>query len=212
MKKIKNEILGVVLSGGKSRRMGSDKSLKKIQKKRLLDLVVDRALKQVSCLAINTNKPKNEFKNKYDLEIIPDCIKGNLGPLAGILTGLEWAKKKNNNCKWVVFFPVDSPFFPRDLVKKFLDGLENEKIVIAESDKRLHPVFSMWRPELSDTLKKSMKIGVRKIEDFTKKIQTRVVNFSFISYDPFFNVNSPDDLKRANEIFELLNLEEGNLK
>ena len=70
----------------------------------------------------------------------------------------------------------------------------------------------MWRIELSDNLKKSLGKGIRKIEDFTKKIQTRVVNFSFISYDPFFNVNSPDDLKRANDIFELLNLEEGNLK
>ncbi len=209
---IHNDVVGIILSGGKSRRMGSDKSFKKIKKINMLDLVIERALKQVNSLAINSNSKRNALSKKYDLEIIPDCIKGNLGPLAGILTGLEWAKKNNGNCKWVIFFPVDSPFFPNDLVNKFMDNLIDEKIVMAKSNNRLHPVFSMWRIELSDNLKKSLGKGIRKIEDFTKKIQTRVVNFSFISYDPFFNVNSPDDLKRANDIFELLNLEEGNLK
>ena len=212
MKKINNEVFGIILSGGKSRRMGSEKSLKKIKNKNMIEFVVDRAHKQVSCLAINSNAHRNTFKNKFNLEIIPDCVSGNLGPLAGILTGLKWAKNKNKNCKWVVFFPVDSPFFPKDLIKKFLDGLENEKIVMAESNNRLHPVFSMWSPDLSDALKRSLEKGIRKIEDFTKKIQTRVVNFSFISYDPFFNVNRPDDLKKANEILELFKLEEGKLK
>ena len=209
---INNEVFGIILSGGKSRRMGSDKSFKKIKKKYMIDLVIERARKQVSCLAINSNNQKNTFTNKYNLEIIPDCISGDLGPLVGILTGLEWVKEKNNKSKWVMFFPVDSPFFPNNLVKKFSDGLNDEKIVMAQSNNRLHPVFSMWRTELSENLKDSLKNGIRKIEDFTKKIQTRVVNFSFISYDPFFNVNRPDDLKKANDIFESLDLEEGKLK
>ena len=203
--KINKQAFGVILSGGLSRRMGSDKSKMKIQNHTLIELVIEKAKKQLCTLAINSNKPNDLVDNKYNLEIFEDSIKGNLGPLAGILSGMEWAREKDKQCKWVVFFPVDSPFFPDNLVEKFFEGLVNEKIVVAKSGERIHPVFSMWNIELIDLLRQSLKNNERKIDNFTKKLNSRLVKFPIISYDPFFNVNYPSDLIKANKIFELQN-------
>ncbi len=181
--------------------MGSDKSKKLISNKSLISLVVERAEAQVDYLAINSNQ--KFYKKK--IEIIPDCFSGNLGPLVGILSGLKWLKKNNNSfCNWLVIFPVDSPFFPKNLVQCFFENLKDEKIVMAKCKDRLHPVFSMWHIDNLDLLEKFLMEGGRKIDLFSKKIKTRVVNFPFIGYDPFFNVNNLDDLNKAESIFNNL--------
>ena len=197
MKDLNKRLFGLILNGGLSRRMGSDKSKKMVSNKSLISLVVERAKSQVDYLAINSNQKL--YGNK--IEIIPDCLSGNLGPLVGILSGLKWLEK---NCdsfsNWLVVFPVDSPFFPKNLVQCFFENLRNEKIVMAECKGRLHPVFSMWHTDNLKLLEKFLMEGGRKIDLFSKKIETRVVNFPFIGYDPFFNVNNLDDLKKAEVI------------
>ena len=102
----KDQIFGIVLCGGLSRRMGSDKSQKKIGNLKLIDIVIEKAISQVGRLALNAENLKSE---KFNLELVPDCQVGNLGPLIGILSGLLWTKK--NNFEWLMVFPVDSPFF-----------------------------------------------------------------------------------------------------
>ena len=88
--------------------MGSDKSKKMVSNKPLISLVVERAKAQVDYLAINSNQKLSSNK----IEIIPDCLAGNLGPLVGILSGLKWLEKNNDSfSNWLVIFPVDSPFF-----------------------------------------------------------------------------------------------------
>ena len=111
--------------------------------------------------------------------------------------------KKNTKKKWLVSFPVDSPFFPENLVYKFLERSSNYDVLIAKGSGRLHPVFSMWRINsyLEDQLEEKLKNGKRKIDLVTKKFKTKVVNFEYIRYDPFFNVNTPSDLKEAKEIY-----------
>ncbi len=181
--------------------MGSDKSKKLISNKSLISLVVERAESQVDYLAINSNQ---KFYDKK-IEIIPDCFSGNLGPLVGVLSGLKWLKKNQNSFdNWLVIFPVDSPFFPENLVQCFFEKLRDEKIVMAECKGRLHPVFSMWHTDNLKLLEKFLIEGGRKIDLFSKKIKTRVVNFPFIGYDPFFNVNNLDDLNKAEGIFNKL--------
>ena len=201
MKDPKKRLFGLILNGGLSRRMGSDKSKKMVSNKSLISLVVERAKSQVDYLAINSNQKL--YGNK--IEIIPDCLSGNLGPLVGILSGLKWLEK---NCdsfsNWLVVFPVDSPFFPENLVQCFFENLRNEKIVMAECKGRLHPVFSMWHTDNLKLLEKFLMEGGRKIDLFSKKIKTRVVNFPFFGYDPFFNVNNLDDLIKAEGIFKKL--------
>ena len=192
----KDKISGIVLCGGLSRRMGSDKSQKKIGDLKLIDIVIEKASLQVSRLALNAENLKSE---KFNLELVPDCKSGNLGPLIGILSGLLWTKK--NNSEWLMVFPVDSPFFPNNIVESFVNGLSDEKIVMAKSNNKLHPVFSMWSVELISDLEFAINNNQRKIDLLIKKIPTRLVNFNNIGYDPFFNVNNADDLYKAKEIY-----------
>ena len=197
MKDPKKKLFGLILNGGLSRRMGSDKSKKMVSNKPLISLVVEKAKAQVDYLAINSNQKSSGNK----IEIIPDCLSGNLGPLVGVLSGLKWLEKNDDSfCNWLVIFPVDSPFFPENLVQCFFENLRDEKIVMAKCKNRLHPVFSMWHTDNLELLEKFLMEGGRKIDLFSKKIKTRVVNFPFIGYDPFFNVNNLDDLKIAEGI------------
>ena len=170
---------------------------KKIGNLKLIDIVIEKAISQVGRLALNAENLKSE---KFNLELVPDCQVGNLGPLIGILSGLLWTKK--NNFEWLMVFPVDSPFFPNNIVESFVDGLKDQKIIMAKSNNKLHPVFSMWNVDLISELEFAIENDQRKIDILTKKIPTRLVNFNNIGYDPFFNINNLDDLNRAEQIYK----------
>ena len=205
LKRYNNQrIVGIILAGGKSRRMNfNDKSLQKINKYSLIDRVIVRAKKQVDYLLINSNS--DHIKNNYnEYIVIKDTIKGNLGPLAGVLSGLEWIEKKDSEINWLITFPVDSPFFPSDLVDIFLSHVNEEQIIVAESNSRIHPVFAMWNKDLIPYLKETLNNRNLKIDEFTKNFKMKVVKFPFIDYDPFFNINNQDDLIKAKKIEELI--------
>ena len=205
MKKNKKQIIvGMILAGGRSRRMDfNDKSLKKISKHTLLDRVINRAKKQVDYLLINSNSSNiKKIYNEY--VVIEDAIKGNLGPLAGVLTGLEWIKNKDSKIDWLVTFPVDSPFFPDDLVNIFLSQVKEAHVIVAESNSRIHPVFAMWNKNLIPYLKETLNNRNLKIDEFTKNFKKKVVKFPIIDYDPFFNINNQDDLIKAKIIEKLI--------
>ena len=195
-----NNLLGVILAGGLSRRMNKkNKFLKKFDKKTLIEIIIDRATRQVKDIIINANINKSYFK-KIKLEVIKDSIGGFKGPLAGILAGMEYCEKKNY--KWLITFPCDAPFFPLNLVKKFLEKLKNSKykIVIAKSNNRTHPVFGIWSISLKDSLIDAIKKdNIRKIDLFIKQHNHAVLNFKYTKIDPFFNINDLSDLKKAKE-------------
>ena len=199
-----NNLLGVVLAGGLSRRMNKkNKFLKKFDKKTLIEIIIDRATKQVPDIIINANINKSYFR-KIKLEVVKDSIGGFKGPLAGILTGMEYGKKKNY--KWLITFPCDAPFFPLNLVKKFLEKLKNSKykIVIAKSNNRTHPVFGIWSISLKDSLIDAIKKdNIRKIDLFIKQHNHAVLNFKYTKIDPFFNINDLSDLKKAKEYLKV---------
>ena len=115
----KDKILGVILSGGLSRRMGSDKTFKKISGVNLIQHTIKRSSKQVGRLIVNSNDSNKILKHLGSTIIVKDCIPGNFGPLVGILSGIKWARH-DSNYNWLVSFPVDSPFFPNDIVKRAL--------------------------------------------------------------------------------------------
>lgn len=191
------KIGGIILSGGKSRRMKSDKSLKKINNIPLIDIIIEKSMKQLDYVFINSNKLENYNFRGMNIDIVKDCIKGYLGPLAGILTGMKWLKKKNNNFTHLMSFPIDSPFFPNNLVSKFLIYKDKYEIISANSENRNHPVFSLWHLKLEEELEIYIKNGVRKIDEFTIKKKTKVVKFKNFGYDPFFNINTEEDLNIA---------------
>ena len=206
MKKYSTQLAGLILAGGRSRRMRFvDKSFKKIGNNFLLDYSILRLSLQLDLILINSNVMNNK-KLYNNCNILKDCFKGHLGPLAGILTGLKWIKKHKKNISWLITIPVDSPFFPENLVEKFFSNKTKSKIVLAQSSDRIHPVFGMWHIDLLYPLEDALLKNVRKIDDFTKLFKIKVVKFPFIDYDPFFNINNEDDLTKATEIYNLIKL------
>jgi len=200
-----NNLLGVVLAGGLSKRMNKEnKFFKKFNQKTLLEIIINKAIKQVPNIIINANINKSNFK-KNKLEVIKDSVGGFKGPLAGILTGMEYGKKKN--FKWLITFPCDAPFFPIDLVNKLLLKIKKKKykIVIAKSNNRIHPVFGIWSISLKDSLIDTIKKdNIRKIDLFIKKHDHAIVNFNYKNIDPFFNINDFNDLRKAKKYFNYL--------
>ena len=199
-------VLGVILAGGLSRRMkGGNKFFKKINGKFLIEYVIHNASDQVSRLIINTNSNSSKFK-KFNLEIINDSVKGFKGPLSGILSAMHYGEQKN--FKWIVTMPCDAPFFPINLVSKLMEKAREKKckIVIAKSNKRVHPVFGIWSISLKNSLSKTLiKENQRKIDLFIHKHSYSVVNFSYKNIDPFFNINDYNDLKKSNNFLKRIN-------
>lgn len=198
------DIVGVLLAGGLARRMGGgDKPLRTLGGKPILDHVVARARPQVRSLLLNVNGDPARFAS-YGLPMAGDVIKGHAGPLAGILTGMEWARKTHPEAKWLASFATDAPFFPATLVQDLRRAAEAEgaEIACAQSGERTHPVFALWSVALADDLRAAM-IGedMRKIDAWTARYRIVHVDFPTDPFDPFFNINKPENLAEAEALF-----------
>jgi molybdopterin-guanine dinucleotide biosynthesis protein A len=192
------DVAGVVLAGGLARRMGGgDKGLRMLAGRPMLDWVVERARPQVGSLAINANGPAERFAG-YGLPVLADAVQGHVGPLAGVLTGMEWAAREGS--AWIATFATDAPFLPRDLVARMLAAAGEADIVIAASGGRTHPVFGLWRLVLADDLRAALREGTRKIESWTARHRVALVTYPTEPVDPFFNANAPEDLAEAERV------------
>ncbi|MEM1003782.1 MAG: molybdenum cofactor guanylyltransferase MobA [Pseudomonadota bacterium] len=208
--------LGVILAGGQATRMGGgDKGLLKIGGRSLLSHVVDRLAPQVDDLALNANGDPKRFADLH-LPILPDTIDGFAGPLAGVLAGLDWAATQGRHS--IVTAAADTPFFPRDLVDRLQAASRDQDLplVVATTPrtgaellksgggKRVnrHPTFGLWPVALRDDLRAALNDGLRKVVLWTDKHAGREALFPTDPFDPFFNVNTPDDLKRAKTLRE----------
>ncbi|CAN0580330.1 unnamed protein product, partial [Laminaria digitata] len=160
-------ICGLLLAGGQSRRMGGgDKCLMDLGGKTLLRRIIDTAAPQVGPLVLNTNSDPALFE-VYDLPVAPDVIDGFAGPLAGVLTGLEWAEMNAPGCDWVASFACDAPFAPADLVARLIVAVEGAgaDMACASSGGRDHPVFALWPVRLAAELRAAVvDEGVRKVD------------------------------------------------
>ena len=197
-----DDLCAVILTGGKSSRMGGGiKSLKKFNNKSIFDRVFENMQTQVNKVIINSNDSENLFV-KYNVEVIKDSLEGFLGPLAGLHATLEWLNKNAPYINWLVTVPGDTPFIPINLVKKFLDKVKNSnhKIVLAQSNGKTHPIIGIWHSNLFESLKNSLNSGNRKIMDWASQHSLEYVEFTNSKYDPFFNINYIEDLIEAKEI------------
>ena len=195
-------VVGVLLAGGLARRMGGgDKPLMTLGGKPLLDHVIERARPQVDALVLNANGNPARFET-YGLPVVPDSVAGFAGPLAGVLAGMEWTRANRPDCPLIASFAADTPFFPSDLVARLVEALEaGADIACARSGGRDHPVFGLWPTALANDLRASLvDDGIRKIDAWTAKYRLGPVAYLDQPHDPFFNVNRPEDLARAEEI------------
>jgi molybdopterin-guanine dinucleotide biosynthesis protein A len=194
------EVLGFLLAGGRSRRMGGgDKALQRLGGKTILARVIERARPQISALLLNANGDPARFAD-YGLPVRADVASGFLGPLAGILTGLEWAAETQPEARYLASFACDAPFFPLDLVSRLrAAAMESEaEIAYAASGARSHPVFGLWSLALAGDLRRALlEEGLRKVESWIARQRSVEVPFAADGIDPFFNLNAPEDLAVA---------------
>jgi molybdenum cofactor guanylyltransferase len=177
---------------------GADKALLKLAGKTLLERALERAEPQVGELLINANGDLSRFTVFH--KVIADSIAGFLGPLAGILSGLDWVRSNRHSARWLASFACDCPFFPRDMVQKLIASAEDSraKIAVAASGKRHHPVFAVWSADLPASSEGVLQEGgLRKMDDFVALFPNIRVPFAIGRVDPFFNINTQADLAEA---------------
>jgi len=197
-----HNILGAILAGGKSERMGKDKLFLKLNNITLIDHTIQKVKKYLKDLIIITNQ-KNEFFIRNNLITVKDCIDGQLGPLVGILTAMKWAKKNYSNCSWIATFPCDTPFFPEAVILQFIEESKKKEslILCASSHGRKHNIFGLWSLDLYDKLYNDLVNNkIRKVQDWTKANNIKSLEFQFKDYDPFFNINTLEDLEFAKKL------------
>ena len=193
-------VAGVILAGGLARRMGGgDKGFHAIAGETILARVIGRARPQVRVLVLNANGEPARFR-EFGLAVAADVVAGNAGPLAGVLTGLDWVAAHAPECGWLASFATDAPFVPTDLVARMVAAVDvaGAELACAASGGRSHPVFGLWPVRLREELRRAMVAeGVRKVDLWTARYRLVTVDFPADPVDPFFNANAPADLAEA---------------
>lgn len=197
-----NSIAGVILAGGRSSRMGNDKSFIALQGKTLIQRCLQRASAQVSPVVISASEPISRFDG-LGCTVVADEIPDYAGPLAGLLAAMKYFATLEENITQVASFPVDSPFFPRDLVARLHTATQDQTadIAIPCYQGRAHWVFGVWSIGLSDELETYLRRGNRSVNEWVVRQQHCLVDCA-ANEDPFFNINTPEDLQFASRLLE----------
>ena len=194
--------LGLVLAGGLARRMGGgDKARIRIGGATILDRVLACLSAQCTGLAINANGDPARFADT-GLPVLADDVEGFVGPLAGVLAGLEFAAKARG-IEWMLSVPGDCPFLPDDLVERLHQARRDAgtPLACARSGEWRHPVVALWPVALRADLRSALvEEGLRKIEAWTARHGVAIADWPAAPVDPFFNVNTPEDLAEAERI------------
>jgi molybdopterin-guanine dinucleotide biosynthesis protein A len=195
--------LGLVLAGGQARRMGGgDKASLKVGGKTILERVLARLAPYCAPIILNANGDVARFSH-YGLAIVADSVPDFAGPLAGILAGLDWAAKNAPGIEWLASAPGDCPFLPNNLVPRLHAAriADKKPLACARSGEWRHPVVGLWPVTLRDDLRRALTIdGLHKIETWTGRYGVALAAWPDRPFDPFFNVNTPEDLAKAEEI------------
>ena len=200
-----DQIIIGFLAGGLARRLGGiDKCFIPIANKTILDWQLEKT-SQFPNRILNANGDLKRF-SQFKLAVIPDIYDGYFGPLCGILSIMKHSQKHYPSAKWLLSCATDVPFIPPNLGERLFEhaATADTNIVMATSNGKRHPVFSLWQLELSERLEKAITNNeIRKIESFTADFNTTYVDFSE-NPDPFFNINTKQDISYANEIAHTL--------
>jgi molybdopterin-guanine dinucleotide biosynthesis protein A len=184
-----DNITGVILAGGKARRMdGEDKGLITLQDRAMIDYIITALRPQVSNIIINANRNPEQY-GIYGLPVIADMLDDYLGPLVGMATGMHTTDKS-----YIVTVPCDSPFIPGTLVETLYHSLHisDADISVAHDGERMQPVFALLRCELLPSLLAFLDEGGRKIDTWYSQHRLAIADFSR-SPDTFLNLNTPED-------------------
>ena len=195
-----NNILAVVLAGGRSQRFGQDKSQVKFQGKMLIDYILSEIIDEFKETLIVTNKPINYMKSEKIF--ITKDFRENLGPLGGVLSAMKWIKKNHKEYNWISTFPVDTPFFSKKELKIFFEkiNISKSKLFFVKNKKTIHNIFGLWSLDLIDQLETDLLSGKRKVEVWANSIGVSIIEIEYKKIDPFFNINTKEDFDEALKI------------
>jgi len=196
-------ILGLVLAGGLARRMGGgDKALIRIGDKTILQRVLDRLAPACAGVVLNANGDPTRFA-AFGLPVVADDVAGFAGPLAGILAGLDWMAAHAPGIAWLASAPGDCPFLPHDLVARLHTArlAAQKPLACARSGDWRHPVVGLWPVALREDLRHALVAeNLRKIEVWTARHGVALAEWPTTPVDPFFNVNTPEDVAAATRL------------
>jgi molybdopterin-guanine dinucleotide biosynthesis protein A len=181
---------------------GGDKALREIGGSTILARVIARLTPQCDGLLLNANGDASRFAS-FGLPVIADGVAHHPGPLAGILSGLDWAAVQRPAAQWIATAPADCPFLPRDLVTRLRQALhaQDAELAVAASKGRSHPVVGLWKVSLRAALREALVVeGLRKVEAWIRRYRVATVSWPAEPFDPFFNVNTADDLAEAERL------------
>jgi molybdenum cofactor guanylyltransferase len=197
-----NKILGVVLAGGKSKRFGEDKSQVKLHGKILIDYILSEIMDQFNEILVVTNNPIR-FKDSSKILTTKDFEEG-LGPLGGIMTAMKWIKDQKKDYEWISTFPSDTPFFTNKELKIFYENIDikKSKLFFIKNKETRHNIFGLWSLDLLKKLETDLQKGERKVEVWADTVGVETINIEYEKRDPFFNINTKEDLEKAYKIME----------
>lgn len=200
---MRQSTIGIILAGGQARRMGGgDKSFLHVGGSPMLARVIDRLRPQCASLILSANGDEKRF-SAFGLPVITDDVTGSAGPLAGILASLNAIAARHPDIGWAVSVAADTPFLPADFVARLHGAREaaGARLACARSGGRLHPVDALWPVALRHYLRDALvRRSIRKVEEFGALHARACADWPSEPYDPFFNVNTPEDLARAEQI------------
>ena len=194
--------IGLILAGGLARRMGGgDKALKPLAGRPILAHVVDRLRGQCDDLLLNANGDPARLSG-FGLPVVADSVPDFAGPLAGILAGLDWIAAHRPQSDWLLSVAVDTPFIPADLVSRLHQAriAAGTPLACAASAGQQHHAIGLWPVELREDLRGALAAGERKLGQWTQTHGVAVAEWPAAPIDPFFNVNTPEDLAEAERL------------
>lgn len=199
----RDKILGVVLAGGLARRMGGqNKALLKLRNGHLIDHVLARLASQCADILISSNDDAAVF-GQFRRTVIPDAIQGHAGPIAGVYSAMEWAVTQAPLSEWILSAPVDCPFLPGDLAERLWNSATDsaKPVALAASAEHVHYVCGLWHVSLHETIRRLLETDeIRRAETIAEKCGYSSTSWHASAIDPFFNINTADDLALAEDI------------
>jgi molybdopterin-guanine dinucleotide biosynthesis protein A len=193
------KIIGAIIAGGKSSRMGAgEKAFFELAGKSILSRVIDRFGPQTDQLVINANGSGRRFL-EFDLMVVPDILKNLTTPLSGLHAALSFANEAKGDV--LVTVPSDTPFLPSDLVARLTEKMMASGAAIASSGVQEHYIIGAWNTKLLDDLEHAIaKDGLFRVRDWAQRVSAQKVEWPIHPFDPYFNVNTPEDLRIAERI------------
>ena len=198
-----HNVLGVILAGGKSSRFGSNKSLSNLANNKLIEHVINKIDTYFSEILVVSNDSDLVIENKK-IKIIEDCIKGYLGPLAGVLSAMKYANSFENKFKWIITFPCDTPFFEKLIIEQMIEKADSpkEKIYFIKDKKQRHNIFGLWSTSLESILEEDLKNNFRKVDLWADKIGCNFIEKDIQNKNEFLNINTKEDLELAEKFYK----------